>query len=82
MLTAITVMFCRDLVGRWQPAAEDEVKDWMTGMTIASDGSFTCFSGMIRDGRVRLLSSDGRKINLKRAALSAPKSRDFCGLRA
>mmetsp|Transcript_13435 Transcript_13435/g.32022 ORF Transcript_13435/g.32022 Transcript_13435/m.32022 type:complete len:200 (+) Transcript_13435:37-636(+) len=69
-LEVVVCGFCRQLPGTWQPAARDH-SDWMRNMTIAEDGTFTCKSGQVTDGLVRLLSASERKINLKRTCPDA-----------
>ncbi|CAJ1449652.1 unnamed protein product [Effrenium voratum] len=69
-LEVVTCSFCRALPGRWEPAVED-YSAWMRRMTIAEDGTFTCQSGDITDGLVRLVSAQERKVNLKRTCHDA-----------
>ncbi|CAE7198418.1 ACOT13 [Symbiodinium sp. KB8] len=69
-LEVVVCGFCRQLPGRWEPAAADR-SDWMRNMTIAEDGTFTCKSSQVTDGLVRLLSASERKINLKRTCWDA-----------
>ena len=69
-LKAVMCGFCRNIPGRWEPAREDN-SDWMRGMTVEEDGTFTCKSGRITDGLVRLVSAAERKINFKRTCEDA-----------
>mmetsp|Transcript_54378 Transcript_54378/g.146628 ORF Transcript_54378/g.146628 Transcript_54378/m.146628 type:complete len:92 (+) Transcript_54378:91-366(+) len=50
----------------WEPAPEDHHSAWMTGMTIAADGTFVTKRGELTDGLVRVLSASERRVNLKR----------------
>lgn len=68
--TAEEQALLRSLAGRWAPAPEDE-SVWMTGLTIAENGTFECRSGQIKDGSVRILSMPHREINLKRTSAGA-----------
>eukprot|EP00931_Biecheleriopsis_adriatica_P006498 TRINITY_DN107897_c0_g1_i1.p1 TRINITY_DN107897_c0_g1~~TRINITY_DN107897_c0_g1_i1.p1 ORF type:complete len:199 (+),score=42.65 TRINITY_DN107897_c0_g1_i1:22-618(+) len=60
----------RDIFGRWEPAPEDN-SDWMKGMHIKEDGSFSCKRGSVRDGMLRVIHPSERKINLKRTCEDA-----------
>merc|ERR1711879_718085 len=60
----------REVFGRWEPAPEDR-SDWMKGMDIKEDGSFSCKSGTIKDGMLRVIHPSERKINLKRTCEDA-----------
>jgi thiol-disulfide isomerase/thioredoxin len=57
------------IAGCWKPAREDG-SDWMKGMTISEDGTFcTKWDGkqhQVQDGRVRVVSAEDRRINLRR----------------
>uniref|UniRef100_A0A7S3HFP9 Uncharacterized protein n=1 Tax=Spumella elongata TaxID=89044 RepID=A0A7S3HFP9_9STRA len=64
-LSLVIMAFARGLTGRWEPAPEDH-SAWMTGMTIAADGTFVTKRGELTDGLVRVLSASERRVNLKR----------------
>ena len=69
-LLMVVCAFPQKMVGRWQPAPEDD-SVWMEGMTVFEDGTFTCKNGEITDGLLRVLSMPERKINFKRTCHDA-----------
>ena len=69
-LLMVVCAFPHKIVGRWQPAPEDDSL-WMQGMTVFEDGTFTCKNGEITDGLLRVLSMPERKINFKRKCYDA-----------
>lgn len=69
-LNIIVVAWVKDIVGRWEPAPEDN-SAWMKGMTVAENGTFECRSGQVIDGLLRVLSVSERRINFKRQCAGA-----------
>merc|ERR1712194_49444 len=60
----------KELFGKWEPAKEDNSM-WMRRMHIKEDGSFSCKSGDVEDGMLRVIHPSERQINLKRTCEDA-----------
>uniref|UniRef100_A0A7S4SAQ6 Uncharacterized protein n=1 Tax=Alexandrium monilatum TaxID=311494 RepID=A0A7S4SAQ6_9DINO len=64
-LTAVVtkLSLLQRVAGSWRKEAGDH---YFVGLRIQEDGAYECNSGRVRDGLLRIVSEEGRRVNLRR----------------